>query len=985
MVWSRFSWVVVFFPLLWTLAGCTGAIGGAAEKQQVSVASSGANPLQRTVPGDAREISFPDDMSQWKGWVDVTKADTNCLAALPNLSDAASVSQTTQAINCRLANLGADYVVPTSLYFPPGTYYINDTLNLVTPDYSKNPDGSYTFNPGARGGLHVSGRNPANTKISWVGSCDPIANTYPKSTKYPSMVAIDGVYDLTFERLTLDGQNCAGSGLDMTSFKASTSGFRILELVIENLKEVGIVGDRWDVTANEKDQCLVYTSQGLACTNNYPANQGMVSEVTIERNVFRHVKVGIGIGTWNALDYWIRDNLFDSCGLAVTNAVALAGIDWNSTGAGAFDLYNNIFKDSSIGDVAVGNGGVFSLRGNYSIGSQGPFLTTSQWISSDQLFIQDNTVIASKGVTPFNFQNTQNISFFQNTVLTQDNLPAALIQTGYIKSPSDAPGASSLITGIISDSFSNVVSIANTFSSTQPYVSDNHQTVYPTSSSPAYNLAQVLQCSTGAVSLIDGRTACPGAPGKWWTPIFNLITTDDQIGATLNPVMPVIAPVRPEVARHSIAVVQPTSSTIQEAVNQLAALERQCVPGDSLCSNRWSIVYLPQGLFPITRTIQIPAGAHLQIVGVGSGTQLYWNNESIPSGDDGFIFKFNSPSHVILRDLALQGEPDINNPDGIGGAILAEVEDVPSSRVLIEGLNATGGGLVIDGVGNVPFDTRVLQVNTALISGNGNIDAPGYLGFFGGQPSTVTVGKGANLIVQDAWYEGSDSRYITCTDFANITVQGSMISMGGWHGNIPDTGTTFNLEHCQTQTAILNSHLSRVIKDNLSPGYSLALSPTSTTQTNVLLLNVTGDHSTYQGGLATIPSSALGTASAPSNIAAPSALDQSYFLPDPATQANYLIANSTFVQTFSDQNSNSYSWEFAAKIQGTLQKSFIKGALTQTLDPRKRSARLVPEVTDDAVTDIQIYRVSVKEAPQGVQFVRKGEKALTLVPVLRQF
>ena len=514
-------------------------------------------------------------MSQWTGWADVTKGDTDCPAAIPNAPDLTSVTQTTRAINCRFASKVFSCQGVGSVYFPPGVYYMNDTLNLVSSNYQSNADGSYT---------------------------------YSGMVKHPSMVNIDGLFDMTFERITLDGQNCAGNGLDMTSFKASSSGLRILEMIFQNLREVALVGDRPDLTADEKDQCLIYTSKHIACINNYSNNPGMVSELLIEKNVFRNVKVGIGIGTFNALDYWVRDNLFDSCGIGITNSFADAGLRWGNVGGGAFDASNNIFLNSTIADMTVAAPGVFGIRGNYSVGSQGPFFSTHRYFSNYRLLFQDNTVVASGGIIPFDFQNTTNTLFLQNTIVTQNKAPGALIETANWYQKAFFPGASSLVTDLLGDTFSRVMSIGNTFSSTQSFVGDGTQSPPLPANAQLGGAGPLIQCSTGATTTVNGRTVCdnlqPTTP--WLKPIFNLITSDDLVGVSGVPKMPALPQIRPEVKRSSIFVAHPTAASLQAAVNQMALQELTCSGNDYNCFQLWSIIFLPQGFSRSTKRFRFP-------------------------------------------------------------------------------------------------------------------------------------------------------------------------------------------------------------------------------------------------------------------------------------------------------------------------------------------------------------------------------------------
>jgi len=528
---------------------------------------------------------------------------------------------------------------------------------------------------------------------------------------------------------------------------------------------------------------------------------------------------------------------------------------------------------------------------------------------------------------------------------------------------------------VAEDNFSVVTSIGNTFNATMPFVSNSNQsnqsgmaqTTFATNVFPAYSLSNVFECNDGSTTSSDQRSTCTTVPYSWWLPSFMLSTFDDQVAVvTPPPPMPTLPPVRPEVTRNSIIVSQPSSSTIQAAVNQLDQQEGLCGGGDYDCPNIWSVIYLPEGAFPITQTIQIPGGMHLQIVGVGPLTELYWNNPNIVNGNNSFIFKLNSPSHVVIRDMSLDG----GGATGIGGAILGEVNDVASSRVLTDALNTSL--VAVNRVGNATFENRQLELSSAVITGNGTLNAPGFFSFFGGNLANITVGAGASLMVQDTWYEGSDSRYVTCPDAANITVQSSQIVMGGWHGSTPDTLTTFNVDGCSTQTAIIDTNLVREIAGSVSPLYSMKLTSASGPNTNVLVMNSEGNTSNYGGGQDVIPQNATGPSQS---------LDQGYVVVDPASTANYFISNSTFSQGFVFNGGTGGAPVTAGsgfikdKQSGLVQAGFERTMLSQTLDPRKRASGLIAPIADSGSTDIQIYNVYAFPS-QGIQLVPPGGTAV---------
>jgi hypothetical protein len=125
--------------------GCGGgsdaAVGGTktsagSPSSSASSTSSATTPDASTasgprLPADEREVTFPTSMTDW-GWMDVTQggAAIGCPDALPDAQDEASITQTTTAIQCRLNGLGIGSN-PGALFFPAGTYFIDQALSLT--------------------------------------------------------------------------------------------------------------------------------------------------------------------------------------------------------------------------------------------------------------------------------------------------------------------------------------------------------------------------------------------------------------------------------------------------------------------------------------------------------------------------------------------------------------------------------------------------------------------------------------------------------------------------------------------------------------------------------------------------------------------------------------------------------------------------------------------------------------------------------------
>ena len=216
----------------------------------------------------------------------------------------------TAAIQQGLDELGKPGHSPV-LFFPNGTYRITKTLVLASSI-----------------SVSIAGEDPATTTIVWGGE--------PAGT----MIWFNGVAYSRFVRFTLDGKRRASVAVEQS----------------------------WDMkhphfdTGNEySDNTFLDVDYGI----HGGFKGGGFAETTIRRSRFlRNSKAGVALGNFNALDIWIWHSLFEDCDTGVTN----------TPGAGNFHVYNSVFRRSAHADMAIGNTGGFSARGNYSMNSKAFFI-----------------------------------------------------------------------------------------------------------------------------------------------------------------------------------------------------------------------------------------------------------------------------------------------------------------------------------------------------------------------------------------------------------------------------------------------------------------------------------------------------------------------------------------------------------------------------------------------------------------------------------
>jgi hypothetical protein len=185
-----------------------------------------------------------------------------------------------------------------------------------------------------------------------------------------------------------------------------------------------------------------------------------------------------------------------------------------------------------------------------------------------------------------------------------------------------------------------------------------------------------------------------------------------------------------------------------------AAIQAAIDRADGLKGKR-PVVHLPKGNYGIARTLVIPAGCDLQLVGDGpeNATQLSDTGGASP------LIRVCGPSHTTFRNLIVNAGKEAE-------AILVENCDQPGSRIFGEQLNANGyeHGFVADGLANARVELRDAGHNSMQVIGAGS-GTTAWVALFCGASSRGTgekagislydVQNGGRLLVRDIWFEGN--------------------------------------------------------------------------------------------------------------------------------------------------------------------------------------------------------------------------------------
>lgn len=210
-----------------------------------------------------------------------------------------------------------------------------------------------------------------------------------------SMLWIGGVAQSRFDRLTFNGQSNATIVVDQSKPDGSANYFD---------------------TGNEyADDVFESAGVGLGVGLNCGSLIYGCAETEILRDTFSgNLGAGIQMLNFNALDMFVWYSQFLSNGYGITNCV----------GAGNFRVFNSVFNGSILADGCWGNTGVFTMRGNYSSGSN-YFWYGGGAGGSNPMLLQGNVVLDNTSIAATSGGNS--VVANRGSIFDQDVGPLTLI------------------------------------------------------------------------------------------------------------------------------------------------------------------------------------------------------------------------------------------------------------------------------------------------------------------------------------------------------------------------------------------------------------------------------------------------------------------------------------------------------------------------------------------------------------------------------
>jgi len=218
------------------------------------------------------------------------------------------------------------------------------------------------------------------------------------------------------------------------------------------------------------------------------------------------------------------------------------------------------------------------------------------------------------------------------------------------------------------------------------------------------------------------------------------------------------------------------ATAIQQAIDQAARLAGQR-----------PVVHLPMAAYKIDRTLVIPRGCDVQLVGDGASevaTRLVWSGPA-----DGVVLRVEGPSKATLRDFQIQAGP--------ARALLVECPDQAGGRVFADQLNTNGPtgqqrgratALRVAGFKNTSFQFRALQGSGnngswVEIAGSGEDAGEGpavavLTGATGSAAGQYDVKRGGRLVVRGVYHERSSDSLngLHLTDSGTLSIDATRFS-----------------------------------------------------------------------------------------------------------------------------------------------------------------------------------------------------------------
>ncbi|MHA4808319.1 glycosyl hydrolase family 28-related protein [Flavitalea flava] len=251
------------------------------------------------------------------------------------------------------------------------------------------------------------------------------------------------------------------------------------------------------------------------------------------------------------------------------------------------------------------------------------------------------------------------------------------------------------------------------------------------------------------------------------------------------------------------------AAAIQNVLNKAAGLRGQR-----------PVVHFGMGLYPIDKTLVIPAGSDMQLTGDGLIYASVFVKKDPARYIENAMILVKGPSYISIQDLQIGRDGDKDQPAGI----VFQAVDQPGAQAHLDQVcSHADTSLSVREMDNL----YVQKENSFFTDGNyisgGRLVQKGggtaALYCYGGQFEHVKVENNARFMAKDCWWEGETRVPLDLQGSGTISIDGAMIAP-----NHPDSTTTIRIGKFNGHISLMNMYVQGAlspIPDN--PGLSLLI------------------------------------------------------------------------------------------------------------------------------------------------------------------
>jgi uncharacterized protein (TIGR03437 family) len=414
----------------------------------------------------------------------------------------------------------------------------------------------------------------------------------------------------------------------------------------------------------------------------------------------------------------------------------------------------------------------------------------------------------------------------------------------------------------------------------------------------------------GLETVSIGNTFTVNNPVVVESPSSRFRTMGDKIVSSLSLSVPALPAAPPRVQRQIFEVPATAGDQyIQETIAKAAAYKGQR-----------PVIHLQPGTFWIYRTIWVPVGLDVQIVGDSRASRMQWMGP-----DQGPMLCLLGPSRALLADFAMHGASRASG-------IVIENADQENARVFAHQAYTQSSGsynLRVDGIerARVRFEDYLHLIpgltsvkvtggpDMADGAGPGVTVLAGALGTASnGAPTIYDVSNRGSLIVQDSFYEGWAPGFARLGRPGSLTLQGALIAPYPQ----AQSGPSLTFDGFPGSASIVNSMIQRNVQV-----------ANESASTRILLLGIAGRDSN--------------------------------FFSRTAGDGKVALFNSS-------QSVSNTGW-YAVPETGAWDPDFVGNMLAQA---RAVSPSFPLDPLPEGVTDVQMYRLQVSHGPVNIHIKKLG-------------